>query len=113
MATSKRIDMPALQPDHAECVSRRHVVRWLALVGAILIGLAAPLGAARAQQQAGDTPNIAAASDLKFALEEIAAQFRKDIGQEVNLAFGSSGNFFRQISEGAPFQMFLSADESF
>lgn len=64
---------------------------------------------ARAQQ----APVIAAASDLQFALDEIAAQFRADTGQEVQIAYGSTGNFARQIREGAPFQMFLAADEAF
>lgn len=59
------------------------------------------------------TPAIAAAADLKFALEEVATQFRADSGKEVRLVFGSSGNFCRQIEQGAPFQMFLSADESY
>ena len=62
---------------------------------------------------AADTPPIAAASDLKFALTEIAAAFHKETGREVKLTFGSSGNFFRQIQDGAPFQIFLSADEQF
>lgn len=60
-----------------------------------------------------DVPTIAAASDLKFALEEIAAAFTAASGKPVKLAFGSSGNFARQIRQGAPFEMFLSADESF
>jgi len=60
-----------------------------------------------------DTPVIAGAADLKFALEEIAAKFKEDGNGEVKLVFGSSGNFYRQIEQGAPFQMFLSADESF
>ena len=56
---------------------------------------------------------VAAASDLQFALEEVRAQFTAQTGQHVQLVFGSSGNLYRQIVEGAPFQMFLSADESF
>ncbi len=60
-----------------------------------------------------DQPAIAAASDLKFALEDIATRFRADTRREVRLSFGSSGNYFRQIGQGAPFQLFLSADEDF
>jgi len=60
-----------------------------------------------------DAPAIAAASDLKFALEDIATRFRTDTKREVRLSFGSSGNYFRQIGQGAPFQLFLSADEDF
>lgn len=60
-----------------------------------------------------DVPAIAAASDLKFALEEIAVRFRSDAKRDVRLSFGSSGNYFRQIGQGAPFQLFLSADEDF
>src|SRR3546814_14022289 len=56
---------------------------------------------------------IAAASSLKFALEEVAARCEADTGRKVALSFGSSGNFYRQIIQGAPFQMFLSADEGF
>jgi molybdate transport system substrate-binding protein len=61
---------------------------------------------------AAQPPNIAAASDLKFALEEIAAAFTRASGEKVALTFGSSGNFARQIRQGAPFAMFLSADEA-
>jgi len=66
-----------------------------------------------AAARAGDVPAIAAASDLQFALTEVAASFKTATGREVRLAFGSSGNFFRQIGQGAPFEMFLSADEDF
>lgn len=58
-------------------------------------------------------PVIAAASDLQFALEDVAQVFTKDTGEQVKLSFGSSGNFARQIRQGAPFQMFLSADENY
>lgn len=62
---------------------------------------------------AEDPPVIAAASDLQFAVTEIAADFTATTGQELSLSFGSTGNFSRQIREGAPYQMFLAADESF
>jgi molybdate transport system substrate-binding protein len=53
---------------------------------------------------------VAAASDLQPALPAIASQFEKDSGQKVTLTFGSSGNFFTQIQNGAPFDVYLSAD---
>lgn len=58
-------------------------------------------------------PSVAAASDLKFALEEIAKEYRAASGRDVRLTFGSSGNFLRQIQQGAPFDLFMSADEGF
>lgn len=63
--------------------------------------------------RADDIPSVAAAADLKFALVEVAAQFQKETGRSVKLSFGSSGNFARQLEQGAPFQLFLSADEAY
>jgi molybdate transport system substrate-binding protein len=59
-----------------------------------------------------DAPLVAAAADLRFALDEIAAQFARGTGDAVRIVYGSSGNFRRQIAEGAPFELFLSADEA-
>ena len=56
---------------------------------------------------------VAAASDLKFALTLIASQFEAQTGQAVALRFGSSGNFARQIAYGLPVDLFMSADESY
>lgn len=53
---------------------------------------------------------VAAASDLQAALPGIAAQFEKATGHHVALTFGSSGNFSTQIENGAPFDVFMSAD---
>jgi molybdate transport system substrate-binding protein len=52
----------------------------------------------------------AAAADLKFALDELGAQFEQQTGRRINVSYGSSGNFFAQIQNGAPFDLFLSAD---
>lgn len=56
---------------------------------------------------------VAAASDLKFAIEEVAATFERETGNKLRLIFGSSGNFFSQIQQDAPFHLFMSADESY
>lgn len=56
---------------------------------------------------------VAAASDLKFAVEEVAARFEQETGHQLVLVFGSSGNFKTQILQGAPFHLFMSADEGF
>jgi molybdate transport system substrate-binding protein len=53
---------------------------------------------------------VAAAADLQFAFQDVAARFQKDTGKNVKLVFGSSGNFFTQIQNGAPFDVFFSAD---
>jgi len=58
-------------------------------------------------------PTVAAASDLQFALEAIAKAFTAETGEHVTLVFGSSGNLARQAMNGAPFELFLSADEAF
>jgi molybdate transport system substrate-binding protein len=59
------------------------------------------------------TLRIAAAADLQFALPNLAAQYEKQTGVKLAITYGSSGNFFAQIQNGAPFDLFLSADESY
>lgn len=62
---------------------------------------------------AQEAPNVAAAADLKFALTEIAEAHARSGGAPVRLTFGSSGVFRRQIAQGAPFELYLSADEAY
>lgn len=62
---------------------------------------------------AADVPTVAAAADLRFAMETLAAEFHRDTGRSVRLVFGSSGIFHQQIMAGAPFQLYLSADEDY
>lgn len=58
-------------------------------------------------------PTVAAASTLQFALERVNEAFARETGERVRLTFGSSGHFRRQIATGAPFELYLSADESY
>jgi molybdate transport system substrate-binding protein len=76
--------------------------RIVAVAGAIWL---ASYGLADAQ-----TLTIAAASDLQAVLPTIAQNFEKESGVATRLTFGSSGNFFSQLQNGAPFDVFLSAD---
>lgn len=62
-----------------------------------------------AQAAAGEI-TVAAASDLTFAFKDVASRFEKQTGSTVKLSYGSSGNFFSQIRNGAPFDLFFSAD---
>lgn len=61
----------------------------------------------RAQEQ---KVRVAAAADLKFAMEELSAGFESKTRTKVDITSGSSGNFFSQIQSGAPFDLFFSAD---
>src|SRR5262245_13222447 len=75
---------------------------------ALLIAAWVGLPAAQAPR-----PTIAAAASLNFALAEVARQFEQAGRASVEIVFGASGTLTRQIRDGAPFEMFLAADEEF
>jgi len=76
-----------------------------AAVAACFVGqMAVPQGAV-AEEIA-----IAAASDLNFAIKDVIAEYEKATGNHVKLSLGSSGNFYAQIQNGAPFDLYFSAD---
>src|SRR5436309_2229728 len=81
--------------------------RIVGLLGAIVMSVLG--GIVDSRVQAGEI-SVAAASDLNFAFKEIVAEFEKKTGNTVKLSLGSSGNFFSQISNGAPFDLYFSAD---
>lgn len=81
----------------------------LTVLSALAASAALP---AQAQSTAGATVRVAAASDLQFALAALAAQFERETGIRSVLTFGSSGNLTRQLEQGLPMDLFLSADES-
>jgi len=82
-----------------------------AVVAAALVVLFAALPARPLVAQRA--PTIAAASNLNFVLNEIAGQFTRTQRDRVELVFGASGTLARQIQDGAPFELFLAADEEF
>ena len=79
----------------------------LFIVTILIFGFSLPV-------QAGDKVLIAAASNLRFAMHEICHDFQEENSSiETKVSYGSSGNFFAQISQGAPFDIFFSADASY
>src|SRR5260221_3096599 len=61
----------------------------------------------------GKNIRVAAASDLQAVMPQIAKAFEEQTQVRVELVYGSSGNFFAQIQNGAPFDLFFSADSEF
>jgi molybdate transport system substrate-binding protein len=83
------------------------------LILAIVLALGVLAPDQRLSAQPRGTLTIAAASDLQTALPEVTKEFERATGIKVTLTFGSSGNFFAQIQNGAPFDVFLSADADY
>src|SRR5271155_1283401 len=78
-------------------------VRRLSLIAVLLVSIISQVCVAQ-------EITVAAAADLQFAMQDVAARFQKETGKTVKLTYGSSGNFFQQIQNGAPFDMFFSAN---
>jgi molybdate transport system substrate-binding protein len=70
---------------------------------AILFGLSGGLCAAQ-------EITVAAAADLQFVMQDVAVRFQSETGKSVKMIYGSSGNFAQQLQNGAPFDMFFSAN---
>lgn len=87
--------------------STNHKLRAFAF-GVLMAVLA--VGGGKASAAGADELTIAAASDLNFAFKDLVAEYEKQTGRHVKLTLGSSGNFFSQIENGAPFDLYFSAD---
>lgn len=72
---------------------------------ALLLGLTLSFCARAGEVQ------VAVAANFTAPMQRIAAAFEQDTGHKAQLSFGSSGKFYAQIRNGAPFQVFLSADD--
>jgi molybdate transport system substrate-binding protein len=80
------------------------ITRRLQLLALLAVGLIAPGAALAAETQ------VAVAANFTEPAKEIAAAFKAATGDTATLSFGSSGQFYAQMSHGAPYQVFLSAD---
>lgn len=67
--------------------------------------------ASKPEARAAEVP-VAAAASLRLALDEIAKAFEARTGHAIRISYGATGNLVRQIEEGAPFELFLAADEA-
>jgi molybdate transport system substrate-binding protein len=86
------------------------------LFAALILATGQVLAGVRAD--AADAParevRVAAAADLKFALDEVVVGFKaRHPNVEVRISYGSSGSFFAQLQNRAPFDLFLSADAEY
>lgn len=88
-----------------------HIPRRFVLCLPLLPALALTMAPARAQPA---TLTIAAASDMRFALDELLQSFRAARpGVQVDVVYGASGKLSTQVRNGAPFDIFFSADRAF
>ena len=87
------------------------VYRWGAALG-LAVGLGVCASPAAAQSAAGPAL-VAAAANMQAALNELVPLFERDAAAKVSLSMGSSANLVRQIQQGLPAELFLSADEDF
>ena len=85
----------------------------LAVGAALLVVAMAPwVAQAQAKMHTPERIKIAAASNLKFVLADLAAQYKQQTGVQVEVNLGASGNLARQILQGLPVEQFISADEA-
>jgi molybdate transport system substrate-binding protein len=113
---------PAVYPARRLWVNRSRL-RWIrrlltravrmyshrSLTAVLMLATLLSAGSTRGER----VPIVAAASDVSFALTEARDRFASQEGTRLELVFGSSGTLTRQIQDGAPFELFLSADEGF
>src|SRR5262245_6598845 len=88
-------------------------MRRSSLLLSVCLAIACAAASIAGSERTQRGPTVAAAANLNFALTDIADRFARDHGTRVDLVFGASGTLARQILDGAPFELFLAADEEF
>ena len=86
---------------------------WVAMARTGFLLCLCLLVCGRSGAQSGGELRVAAAADLTRAFTEVGRAFEKRTGQKVTLIFGASGQLTRQIENGAPFDVFASANEDY
>jgi molybdate transport system substrate-binding protein len=99
----------SMQSKHDVMPHRRSVLVGLAN---LTVGGAGAAVGLPAWAQASAPIRVAAASDLKFALAQLGVRFERETGLKLAMTYGSSGNLARQLEQGLPMDLFLSADEA-
>ena len=91
-------------------VNKGYIWRMRIAIASVLFALFMIVGLSTAPSgQAGEL-TVAAAADLNFVFKELVGAFETQTGEHVKLTLGSSGNFYAQIQQGAPFDLYFSAD---
>ena len=69
------------------------------------------LGTLSRQARAESAPVVAAAASMRYAMDDIAVAFERQTGRRVRLTYGATRSLMHQIENGAPYELFLAADE--
>lgn len=83
---------------------------WRALAALLVISGLWAGNPVSGQSRSPGSLTIAAASDLQLVLPELTARFERDTGITISVSYGSSGTLFAQVQNGAPYDLFFSAD---
>jgi molybdenum ABC transporter, periplasmic molybdate-binding protein len=106
-------EMPGINRHKMRGVLKVSSVKQMKTIGVacaiLLVTIIAAWGGVPSHASA-DEFAVAAASDLNFAIKELIVEYEKQSGNHVKLSLGSSGNLYAQLQNGAPFDLYLSAD---
>src|ERR1035438_1567413 len=85
-------------------------LRWFTSASVVACSILSPTFTSAQAKPDGPTLLVAAAADLSSALQELSAGYEKKTGVRIKVSFGASGALTQQIQNGAPFDIFFSAD---
>ena len=96
-----------------DAVARQRRIRWGGRFTLVLLIASLGCGGANSEDAGRARLRIAAASDLRNAFPKLAERFEQKTGIKVTPTFGASGQLAAQITQGAPFDLFLAANQAF